>query len=273
MLTSEFIGRPKERIIAQRFLWDRARYDGWWQTQYVGVVLVQQGKAQLSEPHLPPQSIDAGAVILLAPRKAFRIEPEEGTGLTICRCQIRPRWAEGIRQQFAHIIGESPWSAGPMASLVYRPPNLYDWLLESLVNFAAQPPDELGAQAFLLGLLDRWRAIKKPVTQLNDLPAWLSEALTQMTQRKYLKGGVHALAALCGRSLHHVNACCRKYLKQTATAVVNQLRMEYAARHLRLSDASCEEIAQQCGIANRPYFTKLFRHYYGVTPGAYRRGS
>ena len=74
------------------------------------------------------------------------------------------------------------------------------------------------------------------------MPAWLRAALVEMSAHKNLIGGPAQLAKLAGKSLHQVNTVCRRHLDATTTEVVNRLRLEYAARTLRLTSDTIEEI-------------------------------
>lgn len=49
-------------------------------------------------------------------------------------------------------------------------------------------------------------------------------------------------------------------------------RMDEAGRMLREHpDWQVAEVAEQCGFADQPHFTRVFRNYFGITPGQYQR--
>lgn len=58
---------------------------------------------------------------------------------------------------------------------------------------------------------------------------------------------------------------------QSVTAYLVQLRITQAKRMLRFTDHSIESIAQDCGLSDANYFSRLFKKVEGVPPGEYRR--
>ncbi|MDO4292746.1 MAG: helix-turn-helix domain-containing protein [Eubacteriales bacterium] len=55
------------------------------------------------------------------------------------------------------------------------------------------------------------------------------------------------------------------------TAYLLSLRITHAKRLLRFSGLSIEKIAQECGMQDANYFSRMFRKVEGVSPGEYRR--
>ncbi|MCC7409401.1 MAG: helix-turn-helix domain-containing protein [Phycisphaeraceae bacterium] len=103
-----------------------------------------------------------------------------------------------------------------------------------------------------------------------DEPGWLRRALAQFAQAERLAMGLEELVRLCDRSPEHVNRVVRRCTGGTATELVNRMRLEYAARQLRMTDRPIVEIALGCGFENLGYFYKRFRGQYEVTPRKYR---
>ena len=58
---------------------------------------------------------------------------------------------------------------------------------------------------------------------------------------------------------------------QTVTGYLMQLRITQAKRLLRFSDKNIETIAQECGMSDANYFSRIFKKVEGTTPGQYRR--
>lgn len=55
-------------------------------------------------------------------------------------------------------------------------------------------------------------------------------------------------------------------------AFLNMLRLETAAKHLRLNpEMTIKEIAERCRFSNVYYFNKAFKGYFAYTPGKYRK--
>jgi AraC-like DNA-binding protein len=49
-------------------------------------------------------------------------------------------------------------------------------------------------------------------------------------------------------------------------------RMQRAQRLLRAGNAGIAQIAAQVGYQTEPAFSRAFKHWAGIVPGAYRRG-
>lgn len=98
--------------------------------------------------------------------------------------------------------------------------------------------------------------IQKAITRINfDLTADLS----LKTTAEYLNVNASYLSALF-----------KKETGYTLTNYVNKKRMEQAAFLLSTTEQSISSIAQQCGILDENYFTKLFKRQYQITPSLYR---
>jgi len=52
--------------------------------------------------------------------------------------------------------------------------------------------------------------------------------------------------------------------------VLLDYRLDEACRLLRGNEASIEEIAEQCGLVNRHYLSRMMRQYLNTSPAAYR---
>lgn len=63
----------------------------------------------------------------------------------------------------------------------------------------------------------------------------------------------------------------REQFGQTVTNYLVQLRITQAKRLLRFSDKNIEAIAQECGMNDANYFSRVFKKIEGITPGEYRR--
>ena len=98
--------------------------------------------------------------------------------------------------------------------------------------------------------------IQRVITRINfDITADLS----LKTTAEYLKVNASYLSNLF-----------KKETGYTLTNFVNKKRMEHAAFLLSTTALSVSAIAQQCGILDDNYFTKLFKRQYGMTPTQYR---
>jgi AraC family cel operon transcriptional repressor len=141
-------------------------------------------------------------------------------------------------------------------------------LADEVRRLAAGGRRRMPAERFLLGLyLMVLSANEKPAPAL---PAWLQRAMTELERPEHFSDGTRALAKLAGRSAEHVARTCRQQLRMSPTELVNRIRMEHAARELRLGGKPIVEIALDCGCNNLAHFYALFRAAHGETPRRYR---
>lgn len=82
-----------------------------------------------------------------------------------------------------------------------------------------------------------------------------------------------AIAARLGLSRTYISGLFKNETGMTFTNYVNKSRMEYAATLLNCGFDSIRDVSVACGIPDQSYFSKLFKHYYGVTPKEYRSQS
>ena len=59
--------------------------------------------------------------------------------------------------------------------------------------------------------------------------------------------------------------------KAVVVQTVSDELWEQAKRLLRFTDKSVENVAQECGLNDANYFSRLFKKVEGTTPGEYRR--
>ena len=65
--------------------------------------------------------------------------------------------------------------------------------------------------------------------------------------------------------------CFQKNLNRSPFEYIIGYRLEKAKESLQNTDGTVTEIALQCGFTSSAYFGKVFRKYFGVTPGDYRK--
>ena len=58
--------------------------------------------------------------------------------------------------------------------------------------------------------------------------------------------------------------------KETINSFLNKARMRKAAFILKNYDAPMAQVSEQCGFSSTGYFIKVFKKFYGITPGTFR---
>jgi len=77
-----------------------------------------------------------------------------------------------------------------------------------------------------------------------------------------------AVARLCES---HFNVAFRKSVGQSPHEYIIRRRIERAQGLMLSTDKALSEIAADCGLADQPHFTRLFRRFVGESPAAWRR--
>jgi AraC-like DNA-binding protein len=79
------------------------------------------------------------------------------------------------------------------------------------------------------------------------------------------------LAAVARLSEFHFNAAFRNSVGHSPHDYVMRRRMERAQGLMLSTDKPLSEIAVECGLADQPHLTRLFRRFVGESPAAWRR--
>lgn len=77
-------------------------------------------------------------------------------------------------------------------------------------------------------------------------------------------------AKLLNINASYLSTLFKKETGQTLTDYVNKRRIEYACSLLKSTNLQIQTVAQQCGILDVNYFTKIFKKYKSQTPKEYR---
>jgi len=84
---------------------------------------------------------------------------------------------------------------------------------------------------------------------------------------------VSTAASIVNLNPYHFCKIFKKTTGSTLIEYINLIRIHAAERLLRDSDHSITEIAEQVGLGNPNYFTKLFKRCTGVSPSQWRKES
>lgn len=80
------------------------------------------------------------------------------------------------------------------------------------------------------------------------------------------------LAAVAGFSKYHFNRIFKGVMQEPLSHYVNRIRMEHAGFLLaRLDNKNITDIAYELGFTDSAIFSRAFKHYYGLSPVAYRK--
>lgn len=163
------------------------------------------------------------------------------------------------------------WTTAPLPFQTTVSASQQRWLRDWAAHLGSAPRVRLELERFLLELLHELVATGQSADSTPSLPGWLAQALVKICEPQHFVLGTPQFAKLAGRTPQHVNAVLKATRGLTATEVVNQARLDYAAAQLRMSNKKIIEICLDCGLQNLGHFHRLFRKQFGTTPRLYRQ--
>ena len=110
------------------------------------------------------------------------------------------------------------------------------------------------------------------IADINNLnvPQYLHKALEYISLNYGKKFSLKEISDNSCVSGTYLSMAFSKYLGMTFVEYLNMYRIEIAKNMLMISSVSINQIAEQVGIPDVVYFSKLFKKYTGITPGRYR---
>lgn len=161
-----------------------------------------------------------------------------------------------------------PWRPGPMPSQRRLGAAAMARLAAWTDDLAQPGSGRLDLDAFLLDLARLWAAASGPDDDAP--PPWLSDACAAFADPAHLRGGTTALCRLADRGAAHLNRQVRRWHGCTASELVARIRLDWAARELRLGDRPIGDIAAACGMPHLGHFYRRFHGRFGTTPRRWR---
>ena len=128
----------------------------------------------------------------------------------------------------------------------------------------------LAAEGFALELLAATSRETRHERPAARPPAWLRSAEELLRTRLADCIGLAELADAVGVHPTHLARAFRARYGTSVGEYGRRVRLAWAATELAGSDTSVATIAMQAGFADQSHFTRVFKHYVGVTPARYR---
>lgn len=105
------------------------------------------------------------------------------------------------------------------------------------------------------------------------VPEWLRKARDKMRKKENFLRDLEYFVEISGKTQEHLTRTMKRYYKETPQAYLIHLRIEEAARLLRNTQFSLEEIMYKTAFQNMSYFRRCFKRYYGDPPKRYLKKS
>ena len=121
-----------------------------------------------------------------------------------------------------------------------------------------------------LHLADTFRGGPSWLSGLKD--SQISQAIELIHSYPERRWTVETLGRSIGLSRTGFSNRFRELVGEPPLTYLTRWRMQIAADHLRESDLSLQEITEQVGYQAEAAFSKVFKKFWGIPPGAYRNG-
>jgi AraC-like DNA-binding protein len=112
-----------------------------------------------------------------------------------------------------------------------------------------------------------------PAGGSRPAPPWLRDMRTRMEHEFRGRLRVQQVAAEVGRHPNHISRAFRRHFGVSAVEWLHRLRVAWVAEVLLSGDHPLSAVAQRAGFADQAHLTRVFKRYYGLTPGQYRKAS
>jgi|SRR6056297_2683781 len=110
-----------------------------------------------------------------------------------------------------------------------------------------------------------------PVNQPTNIPDWLRWLVLEMMKKENFVIGLEAMKHLSNKSYEHMARACKKYLNKTPTELINELRIDYAAKEIISSEETITNICYNSGFQNLSHFYHVFKTQYGFSPMEFKK--
>lgn len=99
----------------------------------------------------------------------------------------------------------------------------------------------------------------------------ITERIQAIVREEYRNDiSLDEIAGRVGMASAYVSYLFKKETGSNLVKYITDYRMEQARRFLEDSEMKIVQVGKACGYENQPYFNRLFKNYYGMTPKQYR---
>ena len=109
------------------------------------------------------------------------------------------------------------------------------------------------------------------VQALQEYSACLQEVLRYIHRHIHEPLDRETLASVAGFSIPHFHRVFTAHVGESAISYVRRLRLDRAARKLRMGAVDITEVALTAGYDSHAAFSKAFRQQFGMSPREFRQ--
>ncbi len=108
------------------------------------------------------------------------------------------------------------------------------------------------------------QSLRETIDCIEDVKRYIREHIQEPLDRE-------TLAAVAGFSIPHFHRVFTAQVGESAASYVRRLRLERAARKLRMGAVDITEVALAAGYDSHAAFSKAFRQQFGLSPREFRQ--
>lgn len=155
-------------------------------------------------------------------------------------------------------------------------PQLYGYIDNMLDAHQLTYPDELKRNGYLMlffaALMEDYRKNMPSGTLLRPYPVsvYVKHAMDYISHHYNERIRINELADYIGVNRSYLSNSFKKAIGCSPQEYLINLRMEKSKSMLRKTDKPIYEISNSVGYTDQLAFSKIFKHYYGVSPREYR---
>ncbi|RMF20038.1 MAG: AraC family transcriptional regulator [Gammaproteobacteria bacterium] len=213
-------------------------------------------------------NVEAGDVVLLPPGVHHAYEADAGNPWTLYWVHFQGRDLGHMLVLLGREAGVQGWGLHWHVGEVPAVMSAFQSLLGARMTGHQFPVAlHLSQQLRALLTLLAVRGVHRPThhgLDLEKLHTWMEAHVREPVS-------LDDMAAVAGLSRAHLHRCYKQLTGETPLQHFLQIRMQYAAWLLDMSDRPVQAIALELGYEDPLYFSRVFRKVMGVSPSAYRQ--
>lgn len=105
----------------------------------------------------------------------------------------------------------------------------------------------------------------------TNIPDWLRWLVLEMMKKENFVVGLDTMKRLSNKSYEHMARACKKYLQKTPTELINELRIDFAAKEIISSEETITNICYNSGFQNLSHFYHVIKIQYGFSPVEFKK--
>lgn len=212
--------------------------------------------------------LHTGDLVFVRPEDQHRLEAADARGFTLVNLAYHPEVRNDLLRRHPRELAPLLGGSAALPTRLILPKTALPLLRRQLAPLEQAAVTRFDLEHFLMSLREHARVTSTPAPAA--MPDWLRVACEELKRPEVFSRGTAGFARVAHRSPEHIARVVRTTLGMTPSDYVNQVRMEYAARELRVTERPIVEIAFDCGLNNLSHFYALFRRAHGTSPRAYR---